>query len=203
MGKNYFLILLFLGFMKSAFGQSTPFVGEVRLFAGNFAPTGWMLCEGQLLPISQYTALFSLLGTSYGGDGKTTFALPNLNDNMVMGEGQGPGLSAYDHGQTGGVTEVVLLPDNLPAHNHVGDIKISTAEGTSSTPGFDKSLAAPNHNFNGATVPAKGYASVAGNVTLETMPTSATGNSNPLNVRQPVLAARYIIALQGIFPPRQ
>lgn len=202
MKKNYFLILLFLFFTRSAFGQQA-FVGEVRLFAGNFAPTGWALCEGQLMPISQYTALFSLLGTSYGGDGESTFALPNLNGSMVIGEGEGPGLSTYDHGQTGGVAEVVLLPDDLPAHNHTGDIMISTTEGTTSTPGSDKSLAAPNHSFNGVIVPAKGYISATGNVTLETMPTSATGNSTRVNIRQPILAARYIIAIQGVFPQRQ
>src|SRR4051794_17420971 len=98
--------------------MSDPFVAEIRLFAGNFAPTGWALCNGQLLPISQNTALFSLLGTFYGGDGKSTFALPNLQGSSPLGQGQGPGLSEYFLGQTGGVSAVTLLQTEMPFHSH-------------------------------------------------------------------------------------
>jgi microcystin-dependent protein len=201
MRNNYFLTLLFLLFAKSVFAQD-QFLGEIRLFAGNFAPTGWVFCEGQLMPIQPNTALFSLLGTVYGGNGSTTFALPDLRDRMAVGLGQGPGLSHFDQGQMGGEDRVVLVPNNLPAHNHTAEIKISTAEGTTSVPASDKSLASPNHNFNNTTVPGKGYVPTVGTVTLTTMTTSATGNSTPLNVVQPVLPVRYIIALQGIFPQR-
>src|SRR5512138_1623611 len=98
--------------------MSDPFVAEIRIFAGNFAPTGWATCDGQLLPISQNTALFSLLGTYYGGDGKSTFALPNLEGAAPMQQGQGPGLSDYVIGQTGGQDNVTLLTSEMPAHNH-------------------------------------------------------------------------------------
>src|SRR5205809_4691250 len=95
-----------------------PFVGEIRIFAGNFAPTGWAMCDGQLLPISQNTALFSLLGTFYGGDGKSTFALPNLQGSIPIHQGQGQGLSLYDLGQSGGSETITLLESEIPTHSH-------------------------------------------------------------------------------------
>src|SRR5205809_6066106 len=98
--------------------MSNPFVAEIRMFAGNFAPTGWALCDGQLLPISQNTALFSLLGTFYGGDGKSTFGLPNLQDNVPIHQGQGPGLSDRFIGESGGVPNVTLLDSETPLHSH-------------------------------------------------------------------------------------
>src|SRR6185369_9098342 len=98
--------------------MSSPFVAEIRIFTGNFAPTGWALCNGQLLPISQNTALFSLLGTFYGGDGKSTFALPNLQDSAPLGQGQSPGTSEYFLGQQSGVPYVTLLTSEIPAHAH-------------------------------------------------------------------------------------
>src|SRR5438445_12181661 len=98
--------------------MANPFVAEIRIFAGNFAPTGWALCDGQLLPISQNTALFSLLGTTYGGDGKSNFALPNLQGSAPMHPGQGPGLSLHDLGETGGNETVTLLESEIPAHGH-------------------------------------------------------------------------------------
>src|SRR5205085_2123416 len=99
--------------------MSSPFVAEIRIFAGNFAPTGWATCDGQLLPISQNTALFSLLGTFYGGDGKSTFALPNLQGSAPIGVGQGSGLSNYDLGQISGASNVTLLTTEMPIHTHV------------------------------------------------------------------------------------
>src|ERR687884_551284 len=98
--------------------MSSPFVAEIRIFAGNFAPTGWASCDGQLMPISQNTALFSLLGTTYGGDGKSTFALPNLQGSAPMHPGQGPGLSLHDLGESGGTQTVTLLQTEIPAHSH-------------------------------------------------------------------------------------
>ena len=99
--------------------MADPFVAEIRIFGFNFAPTGWALCNGQLLPISQNTALFSLLGTTYGGDGKSTFALPNLQGSAPMHPGQGPGLSLHDLGESGGTETVTLLQSEIPSHNHV------------------------------------------------------------------------------------
>src|SRR5471032_757110 len=104
-----------------------PFVAEIRVFPFNFAPTGWALCDGQILPISQNTALFSLLGTTYGGDGRSTFALPNLNGLTPLGQGQGPGLSDYVLGQTGGVEIVALSAAHLPAHTHELNSQASAA----------------------------------------------------------------------------
>src|ERR1700726_3001923 len=98
--------------------MSNPFVAEIRIFTGNFAPTGWALCNGQLMPISQNTALFSLLGTTYGGDGRSNFALPNMQGNAPMAPGQGPGLSLHDLGETGGSDTVTLLESEIPSHSH-------------------------------------------------------------------------------------
>src|SRR6476620_5738272 len=113
--------------------MSSPFVAEIRIFAGNFAPTGWATCDGQLMPISQNTALFSLLGTTYGGDGKSTFALPNLEGSAPMHPGQGPGVSLYDLGQTGGEPFVTLLLSEIPVHQHTVGMA-NASNGDSLTP---------------------------------------------------------------------
>jgi microcystin-dependent protein len=112
--------------------MANPFVAEIRIFPFNFAPTGWAFCNGQLIPISQNTALFSLLGTTYGGDGKSTFALPNLQGSAPLHPGQGPGLSLYDLGETGGETNVTLLQSEMPAHNH--SVQANSGNGTQSIP---------------------------------------------------------------------
>src|SRR5437868_10274380 len=112
--------------------MSNPFVAEIRIFAGNFAPTGWALCNGQLMPISQNTALFSLLGTTYGGDGKSNFALPDMQGSAPMHPGQGPGLSLHDLGETGGSETVTLLESEIPAHSHA--VSASQGDGTDQTP---------------------------------------------------------------------
>jgi len=198
MKNKYYLILIFFLFAKSVFAQD-QFVGEIRLFACNFAPKGWAKCEGQILPISQNTALFSILGTTYGGDGKTTFALPDLRDRMAIGFGQGPGLSYVTLGQTDGNT--TLAPNNLPAHTHSVDIKVSSGTGTSSIPSASTSLAAPVQIFNSASRPVTEYIVASPDITLSNVTTSTTGSSTPLST-QPSLASTYCIALQGIFPPR-
>jgi microcystin-dependent protein len=195
--KHYLILLLFL-FAKPMFAQD-PFVGEVRLFASNFAPRGWAKCEGQLLPISQNTALFSLLGTYYGGDGKSTFGLPDLRGRMAIGTGQGPGLSQVEIGQMDG--NPTLAPENLPPHTHSAPIKVSSSVGTSSVPSATSSLAAPVQIFNSNSRPVTEYNAVAPNTTLPNITTSTTGSSTPVP-GQPCLAGTYCIALQGIFPPR-
>lgn len=198
MKNKYYLILIFFLFVKSVFAQD-QFVGEIRLFTCNFAPKGWAKCEGQLLPISQNTALFSILGTTYGGDGKTTFALPDLRDRMAIGFGQGPGLSYVVLGQTDG--NATLAPNNLPAHTHSVDIKVSSGTGTSSVPTASTSLAAPVQIFNSASRPVTEYIVASPDITLPNITTSTTGSSTPVST-QPSLASTYCIALQGIFPPR-
>jgi microcystin-dependent protein len=171
--------------------MSDPFVAEIRMFAGNFAPTGWALCNGQLLPISQNTALFSLLGTIYGGDGKSTFALPNLQDSAPMQPGQGAGLSLYDLGQQGGTPNVTLLVSELPLHNHIANAK--TSLGNSQTPA-DQTWAGSNN--------AKQYVNTAPNLPMSPFALSPTGGSLPHNNMAPYLVVTFIIAMQGVFPPR-
>jgi microcystin-dependent protein len=171
--------------------MADPFVAEIRIFSFNFPPKGWAFCSGQLLPISQNTALFSLLGTTYGGNGKSNFALPNLDGNAPMFYGQGPGLSLYDLGQTGGSSNVTLLQAEMPAHSHsvnaVGDL--ANAGGI---PGAQSALAIAN-------IPT--YSTTA-NTTMSPLEISTYGGSQPHNNMQPYLALNFCIALQGVFPIR-
>jgi microcystin-dependent protein len=178
--------------------MSNPFLAEIRIFTGNFAPKGWALCDGQLLPISQNTALFSLLGTNYGGDGKSTFALPNLQGSAPLQAGQGSGLTLRNLGETGGEQTVTLLQTEMPAHNHSargygaakGDL-ISPAGGTWAKATYGRqaySLYAPS-------VPAN-------NVPMNPFGTSIAGGSQPHNNMPPFLGLTFIIALQGVYPPR-
>jgi microcystin-dependent protein len=173
--------------------MADPFVAEIRAVPFNFAPVGWALCDGQLLPISQNTALFSLLGTTYGGDGRTTFALPNLQGRVLMHPGQGAGLSEHVLGETGGVTTHAVTQDQLPAHNHT--LKAVPMPGTLASP-LNAALAKGGGN-------AALYASastVSG--TLHTQAVATAGASLPHNNLQPYLVLNYIIALQGVFPSR-
>lgn len=171
--------------------MADPFVAEIRIFPFNFAPRGWAFCNGQLLPISQNTALFSLLGTYYGGDGKSTFALPNLQGNVPVHPGQGPGLSDYYLGQTGGSETVTLLESEIPAHAH--QLRCVNGDG-------DQAL--PTNNTWGATPSgANPYISPSnGNMSPQAL--GVTGGSLPHNNMQPYLTLNFCIALQGVFPPR-
>jgi microcystin-dependent protein len=169
--------------------MADPFVAEIRMFAGNFAPTGWALCNGQLLPISQNTALFSLLGTIYGGDGRTTFALPNLQGKAPMHYGQGPGLSPHFLGETGGEESVTLQSSQMPVHTH-----LPVAAGSAATTGT------PSENVRLAQT-AVGTNIYGPAADLQSLGTPA-GGGQPHNNMQPYLALNFIIALQGIFPPR-
>jgi microcystin-dependent protein len=163
-----------------------PFLGSIIIFGGNFAPRGWAFCSGQILPINQNTALFSLLGTTYGGNGQTTFALPDLRGRAPLHFGQGPGLANYDLGQVGGTENVTLLAGQMPAHTHA---QPATAG--------DETTNRPN-----AAVPARGgvYAGAPDGSNLAAT-TSAGGGQPHANV-PPYLALNYIIALEGIFPSR-
>jgi microcystin-dependent protein len=170
-----------------------PFVAEIRIFPFNFAPTGWAMCNGQLLPISQNTALFSLLGTMYGGDGKSTFALPNLQGSVPINSGQGPGLSSYFQGQTGGEESVTLLETELPSHSH--QALGSTGSGPTS-PANNTWGSAPGRT------PPPTYADGSPDVVMSGEAVSVAGGSQPHNNMQPYLTLNFCIALQGIFPPR-
>jgi len=176
--------------------MADPFVAEIRIFPFNFAPTGWAQCNGQILPLSQNTALFSLLGTTYGGNGKTTFALPNLQGSAARHPGQGPGLSLYDLGQTGGTETVTLLTSEMPFHAHQFG-GAAAVNGDSLTPVgsiWAQSPAGRNGSLN-AYAPAP-----TGAVNPNCMPPA--GGSLPHNNLQPYLTLNFCIALQGVFPPR-
>ncbi len=172
--------------------MSDPFVAEIRIFAGNFAPRGWALCNGQLMSISQNTALFSLLGTTYGGDGRTTFGLPDFQGIAPMSQGQGPGLSSYDLGQTGGETQVTLLASEMPAHTH-------SVSGSASD-GGDRSPAAERFAVEVGGV--NSYAAPGAPAALAAQALGPTGGSQPHNNLMPYLTMTFVIALQGIFPQR-
>jgi len=162
------------------------------MFAGNFAPTGWAECNGQLLPISQNTALFSLLGTFYGGDGKSTFALPDLQGSAALGQGQGAGLSAYFLGQQSGSQAVTLLQTEIPIHTHLMNAyRDDVADVNTPSPDVILGLAAAVNPY---------FASQ--NTQMSFQATSIAGGSLPHNNMQPFLTVLFIIAMQGVFPPR-
>jgi microcystin-dependent protein len=169
--------------------MADPFVAEIRIFPFNFAPKGWAWCNGQLLPISQNTALFSLLGTTYGGNGKSTFALPDLQGRAPMHPGQGPGLSLHDLGETGGAETVSLLVSEIPVHSHA--FQVSEEVVNESTPA---------NNLFGAGETR--YASPSNLTPLAPNSLSPAGGSQPHNNMQPYLTFYFCIALQGVFPPR-
>lgn len=174
--------------------MTNPFVAEIRIFPFNFAPTGWAFAAGQLLPISQNTALFSLLGTTYGGDGKSTFQLPNMNGRSPMHPGQGPGLSLHDLGETGGETAVTLLESEIPSHSHT--IQGNDNNGNAFSPGPTLCFAKGDPGTPYTTVTSSGVVAFSGNAI------APAGGSQPHNNLQPYLALNFCIALQGVYPPR-
>ncbi|HEV2864711.1 MAG TPA: tail fiber protein [Pyrinomonadaceae bacterium] len=175
--------------------MSDQFLAEIRIFPFNFAPTGWAFCNGQIMPISQNTALFALLGTTYGGDGKSTFALPNLQDSAPMQPGQGQGLSLRDLGEQSGVEAVTLLVSEIPVHTHQILGNNVPPPANAGTPDPSVSLA----RSSGTTT----YLSPAANLNMMAPQAIApAGGSLPHNNMQPYLTLNFCIALQGIFPPR-
>jgi microcystin-dependent protein len=179
--------------------MSDQFLAEIRIFAGNFAPTGWALCQGQLMAISQNTALFSLLGTNYGGDGKSTFALPNLQNCAPMSFGQGPGLTDRVLGETGGSPNVTVLQSEMPAHSHLFNAVSNpgtTTEAANSWLGIGQS--GPPNQATKAFV----YESASVNTQMNGLAIGPAGSSFPHNNLMPYLGLTFIIALQGIFPAR-
>jgi len=171
--------------------MADPFVAEIRIFPFNFAPKGWAWCDGQLLPISQNTALFSLLGTTYGGDGKSNFALPDLQGRAPMHPGQGPGLSLHDLGETGGSDTVTLLESEIPSHSH--GFSVSQGDASEQTP-VGQRLATG--------IGIGQYGAVASLTQLSPQMLAPVGGDQPHNNLMPYLTFYFCIALQGVFPPR-
>ena len=171
--------------------MSEPYVGEIRMFAGNFAPQGWAFCEGQLMAVSQNDALFSLLGTIYGGDGRTTFGLPDLRGRLPIHQGSGPGLSPRPIGSKSGVESVVPSANQLPSHTH--PLMASTLPGSDSSPAGGVPGASPSIDL---------YVEEAPTVSLHGNAISSTGGNQSHTNLQPALCIRFIIALFGIYPSR-
>jgi len=191
----YTVIVLFM-FTKTINAQE-QYLGEIRLFAGTFAPKGWALCQGQLLPITQNQALFALLGTTYGGNGTTTFALPDYRGRAAVSAS-----TMYPQGTKTGTETITLTVANLPTHSHNEPIKVSSSKAIANVSTTNSSIASPAITVNSATRDILGYNTAAPNTALQGTASSTAGNLSPtsINVMQPSIALTYIIALQGIFP---
>jgi microcystin-dependent protein len=171
--------------------MSDPFLGEIRLFPYDFAPLGWALCDGSVLSIAENTALFSLLGTTYGGDGRSTFALPDLRGRVAVSSGHGPGLSDHQLGQLGGDETVTLTTGSLPAHSH--DVAANSSRGAHASPKGK----VPGHASSGTV-----YADATDGAKMKSHTIAPTGGGQPHDNLQPYLALSYCIAMEGIFPSR-
>ena len=170
--------------------MSSPYVGEIRMFGGNFAPAGWAFCQGQVLPISQNETLFNLIGTTYGGDGQNTFALPNLAGRLPIHMGQGPGISQnYVEGESGGVESVTLTTQQIPSHNHAFVASTSAA-----------TAASPANGLFGATVSAPFWFNGPVDSSFNAATVQNTGGSQPHENMMPTLCVSFILSLFGVFP---
>ena len=169
--------------------MSDPFIAEIKIFAGTFAPRGWAFCNGQLLPIAQNTALFSLVGTTYGGDGRTTFGLPNLQGRAPMHPGRGPGLTSRRLGETGGSETATLNSNQIAAHTH--GARATTEAPATNSPSGALPAAAPVFEAGDAT-----------NTDMSDQSVAPVGGGQPHNNLQPVLTLHFIVALQGLYPSR-
>lgn len=182
-----------------------PFIGQIMLFAGNFAPRNWAFCNGQLLSISQNQALFSIIGTIYGGDGRTTFALPDLRGRVPIHVGSGPGLTRRTLGQRLGTETNTLNITQMPPHNHEADLKVSSINATLAAAATNSSIASPGTSGGrSAFTPVNGFTDATPDVVMnsQSVQTRANGGGQSVNNMQPSLGVNYIIALIGVYPPR-
>jgi len=181
-----------------------PYLGQVSIFAGNFAPRGWALCEGQLLPINSYSALFSILGTTYGGDGRSTFGLPDLRGRIPMGSGSGPGLSTRKIGQKMGEENHTLIDAEIPSHSHTSKLSVSKGNGTQGAATADSTIATTGVNTGRVFTESLGYNTSTPDTALNSASIAGgnTGGGRSHNNMQPTLCINYVIALEGNFPPR-
>ncbi|WP_433046427.1 phage tail protein [Dactylosporangium sp. CS-033363] len=175
--------------------MSTPFIGEIRIFAGNFAPTGWALCNGQLIPVSQNVSLFAVLGTAYGGNGTTNFALPDLRGATVFSQGDGNGLTPYELGETGGAAAVTLLPAEMPAHAHTA--QAAPVRGDRNNP-----AAATWAEAGLGRVADLNYAAAPDSTAMSPAALTPTGGGQAHDNWPPYLTLTFIVALSGAFPTR-
>lgn len=197
---KYILISLVLISTFQLSSQQVGFLGEVKMFAGNFAPRGWAFCEGQLMPINSNQSLFSVLGTTFGGDGRTNFALPDFRGRSAIGVGTGPGLERIREGNRGGVENVILSIAQLPSHNHTGHLNIADGQGD---------LFASDNDYlaNTTSIEYQQYKNATGvsfvsQAKLEGVVIDPTGSNQPVGVRDPYLGIRFIICIDGMFPSR-
>ena len=176
------------------------YIAEIRMFAGNFAPRNWALCQGQIMSIAQNTALFSLLGTTYGGNGQTTFALPDFRGRVAVGVGQGPGLANKDLGEISGSESVTLAVTQIPAHSHTATINVNAGLGNQSNPSGN--FLAGGQDATANPIPTYATASTAASLNAGSVTGGNTGGSQPHTNMQPYCGMNYIICLFGIFPSR-
>jgi len=222
--KGIFSLVILAGLLMintTAAKAQEGMMGEIKIFAGNFAPRGWMLCQGQILAISQYSALFSILGTTYGGDGRTTFALPDFRGRAPIQSGQGPGLNTYRLGDKVGRENVQVMSQNMPSHNHAAQIsensaqvvvKASSSIGTTSVAGKNGATTLASTTTARAATGTVMYNTSEPDVTLNTgsgqvqlngtVTVGNAGGSQPISIVQPVIAVNYIICVTGIYPSR-
>jgi microcystin-dependent protein len=179
-----------------ALAEINPYIGDIMTVPWNFCPRNWLPAKGQLLPISQNTALFSVLGTQFGGDGRTNFGLPNLQGRVIVGAGgQGPGLSARFIGEEGGSETTTLLTVNIPSHSHTATLGVVDAAGTSASPAGNRLARTPGNNYNSSPNPANFMA-------LDSASTANAGGGQRVSLMKPYLVMTQCIAIAGVFPPR-
>lgn len=189
------LLASLAGSSAMACSGDTPYLGTVCMTAANFCPRGYLAANGSLLPIAQYSAVFSLLGTTYGGDGRTTFALPDLRSRVPVGAGTGPGLSTVYQGEMVGQENVTLLQSQMPMHSHVAQLRGVSGIGTTDAPAGASPARLPRSN---------NYSAAAADVNMAagTVSVSSAGGSQPFSVRNPAVGLLYCVAVEGIFPSR-
>ena len=181
--------------------MTTPMMAEIRMFAGNFAPRNWAFCQGQILSIAQNTALFSLLGTTYGGNGQTTFALPDFRGRVPVGTGQGPGLPAVNLGEISGSPTHTLIITEMPAHNHTIQVQLKGTSVTANLGTPDNVIFATNDNLSIYSRNVSGI-DLAFNPAAVSATVGIAGGSQPFSIMQPYLGMNFIIAVQGVYPSR-
>lgn len=200
MKKLNLLILVFVAaslLITNKVEAQQPYIGEIRMFAGNYAPAGWALCTGQLLPISENEILFMLIGTTYGGDGQITFGLPDLRGRLVIHAGQGPGLSNYIQGQQGGSEKVSLTSNNIPSHSHSASVALGVSNQVGNTSNPTNAILANTGAYD------KEYTDGAATGALKPQNVNvgmSTGRNQAIDIRQPYNTINYIISLYGIYP---